>query len=143
MTFRREAGQVLAFFALALPVVLLPVVAYAVDATVLASRAAGLQAATAQAAEAAAQRLDATSLRFRGALTLDASAVDLAVAETLDAEEPGAALDSTTTKGLEVTVVTSESVKIPFSVFASVIRLHARATARLAPGYDTPSELAR
>jgi hypothetical protein len=71
-------------------------------------------------------------------LSLDASAVDLAVAETLDAEEPGAAVDSTAIRGLEVTVVTSESVRIPFSVFASIIQLHARATARLSPGYDTP-----
>lgn len=134
----RQAGQVLAFFAVVLPVVLLPVAAYAVDATIVASRAAGLQAATAQAAEAAAQRLDVGGIRSRGALTLDAAAVELAVAETLTAEEPGASLDSSTINGREVTVVTSESVKIPFSVFASTIQLRARATARLTPGYDSP-----
>jgi hypothetical protein len=139
VTVSREAGQVLAFFAVVLPVVLLPVAAYAVDATVVASRAAGLQAATAQAAEAAAQRLDVKSLRSEGALALDATAVRLAVSETLAAEEPGASVDLLNIKGLEVTVVTGESVTIPFSVFAGAIQLHARAIARLAPGYDNPS----
>ena len=55
MTLNRESGQVLAFFALVLPIVLVPVGAYAVDATIVASREAALQAATAQAAETAAQ----------------------------------------------------------------------------------------
>ena len=138
----REAGQALAFFAVVLPLVLLPVAAYAVDATIVASRAAGLQGATAQAAEAAVQRLDVSAIRSRGALALDADAVRLAVAETLAAEEPGASLDSSTINGLEITIVTGESVKIPFSVFASTIQLHAHATARLTPGYDHPNHLA-
>jgi len=133
-----QAGQVLAFFALVVPVVLLPVAAYAVDATWVAEREAGLQAATAQAAETAVQHLNVSAIRSSGALTLDATAVSQAVAQTLLEEEMGARVDAYTVAGSEVTVVTSESVTLPFSVFVSTITLHAHATARLVAGYDNP-----
>jgi Flp pilus assembly protein TadG len=142
VTLNRESGQVLAFFALVLPIALVPVGAYAVDATIVASREAGLQAATAQAAETAAQQLNVGVIRSSGALTLDPVAVSLVVAQTLAAEEPAAIVDSSTVNGVEATVVTSESVTLPFSLFTNTVRLHARATARLVAGYDNPSSRA-
>jgi Flp pilus assembly protein TadG len=134
-----ERGQVLAFFALALPVVLLPVAAYAVDATIVAAREAGLQAATAQVAETAAQQLNIGALRSSGALVLDATAIRLVTDQTLVDEEQGARVDSYTVSGAEVTVVASEPVMLPFNVFARSVTLHARATARLVAGYDSPA----
>ncbi len=134
----KEGGQVLAFFALVLPVVLLPVAAYAVDATIVAGREAGLQAATAQAAESAAQQLNAAALRSSGALTLNTSAVKLVANQTLVDEEPGATVDASTISGVEVALVTSESVTLPFSVFTRTVTVHASATARLVAGYDNP-----
>jgi Flp pilus assembly protein TadG len=136
----KQTGQVLTFFALTLPVVLLPVAAYAVDATMIASREASLQAATAEAAEAAAQQLDIGSIRSTGELTLNTAAALVVVHQTLAAEEPGANLDTSTISGAEVTIVTSEQVTLPFSVFARTATLHARATARLVAGYDSPSQ---
>ncbi|GAC1506851.1 MAG: hypothetical protein NVS1B3_06770 [Candidatus Dormibacteraceae bacterium] len=135
----RQSAQVLAFFALVLPVVLLPIAAYAVDATVVAGRAAGLQVATAQAAETAAQQLNVGVLRSTGALTLDPAAATLVAIRTLAQEEPAASIDSCVVAGAGVTVVTSEPITLPFSVFARTINLHARATARLVPGYDSTS----
>ena len=139
MTARACRGQVLAFFALVLSIVLLPVAAYAVDATVVAGREADLQAATAQAAEAAAQRLNISALRTTGALTLDPAAAGTDVAETLLEEEPSARVDLYAVTGTEVTVNTSELVMLPFSVFTQAVNLHAHATARLVAGYDRPS----
>jgi Flp pilus assembly protein TadG len=135
----KQSGQVLTFFALALPVVLLPVAAYAVDATMIASREAGLQAATAEAAEAAAQQLDVSAIRSSGALTLNAEAAMLVVRQILGGEEPGASVDTSAVSGVDLTIVTSEQVTLPFSVFARSAVLHARATARLVGGYDRPS----
>jgi Flp pilus assembly protein TadG len=133
-----KVGQVLAFLAVALPVVLLPVAAYAVDAAMVASRSAGLQAATAQAAEMAAQQLNVGVIRSGGALALDAAAVALVAASTMQEEEPGAFIDSCAVNGVDVIVVTSEPVTLPFSVFTQRITLHARATARLVVGYERP-----
>jgi hypothetical protein len=134
-----ESGQVLAFFAIVLPAVLLPVAAYAVDATIVAAREAGLQAATAQAAETAAQKLDVVAIRSRGGLTIDQAAVRLVVDQMLVEDEPGAGVDSYVVSGAEVTVVTSEPVTLPFSVFTQTVTLHAHATARLVAGYDSPA----
>ena len=128
----------LAFFAVALPVVLLPVAAYAVDAATVASHAAGLQAATAQAAETAAQQLNVSMIRSEGALALDAAAVALVVANTIKEEEPEALVESSAVTGVDVVVVTREPVTLPFSVLARTITLHARSRARLVVGYETP-----
>jgi hypothetical protein len=133
-------GQVLAFFALVLPIALLPIAAYAVDATIVASREAGLQAATAQAAETGAQQLSIGAIRATGAMTLDAPAVSRVVAQTVLEEEPGARVDAYTIAGTEVTVLTSEPVTLPFSIFTQIATLHAHATARLAAGYDSRSQ---
>ena len=134
-----EVGQVLTFFAVALPVVLLPVAAYTVDAATVASRSAALQAATAQAAETAAQQLNVGVIRSAGALALDSAAVALVVANTIQEEEPSASIDVSAVNGVDVVVVTSEPVMLPFSVFTRTITLHARATARLVVGYESPS----
>jgi Flp pilus assembly protein TadG len=134
-----QAGQVLAFFALVLPLVLLPVAAYAVDASIVAGREAGLQAATAQAAETAAQRLNIDAIRSTGSLRLDATAVRQVIAKTLVEEESNARVDAVTVAGTDVTAATSEVVTLPFSVFLGRVTLHAHATARLVAGYDTPS----
>lgn len=134
-----ESGQILAFFAVAVPVVLLPIAAYTVDATIVAGREAALQAATAQAAETAAQQINVGALRSSGALSLDPAAGRLVVDQTLLGEEPGASLDSYTVSGAAVAVVTSEPVWLPFSVFTDRVVLHAHATARLVAGYESPS----
>jgi hypothetical protein len=134
-----QAAQVLAFFAVVLALVLLPVAAYVVDAAVVAGREADLQAATTQAAETAVQHLSVSAIRSSGALTLDATAVGQAVAQTMQEEEIGARVDAYTVAGTEVTVVTSEVVTLPFSVFTPTVTLHAHATARLVMGFDRPS----
>jgi len=134
-----EGGQVLAFFAIALPVVLLPVAAYAVDATIVAGRESALQAATAQAAETAAQLINVRALRSTGVLSLDATATRLVLDQALAQEEPGARIDSSTVTNAEVSVATSEPVTLPFSVSTDAVVLHAHATARLVAGYETPA----
>lgn len=131
-------GQVLAFLAVVLPAVLLPVAAYAVDAATLASRSAGLQAATAQAAETAAQQLSVGAIRSGDGLALDAAAVTIAAVRTVAEEEPGASVDTSSVNGLDVVVVTSEHVTLPFGVFNPTLTLHARAAARLVAGYEGP-----
>jgi hypothetical protein len=134
-----QKGQILAFFALVLPMVLLPVAAYAVDATIVSGREAGLQAATAQAAEAAAQKVNIAAIRSSGALTLDTTAGQVVTYQMLVEEEPSASVDSYTVAGDQVTVVTSETVTLPFGVFTRSVTLQARATAHLVAGYDSPA----
>jgi hypothetical protein len=138
---RQERGQVLAFFAVALPIVLLPVAAYAVDAAVVAFHAAGLQAATAQAAETAVQQLDIGTIRSGGGFALDTVAVKRVATQTVDRDDPTAILDSVSVAGVEVTVQTSERVPVPFAMLTGPVTLHAHATARLVAGYDRPSSL--
>jgi Flp pilus assembly protein TadG len=135
----KQSGQVLTFFALALPVVLLPVAAYAVDATTVASREASLEAATVAAAEAAAQQLNVSAIRSTGALSINTAAALGVAHQTLVEEDPGAVIDTSAVSGTEVDIVTSEQVALAFSVFARAETLHARATARLVIGYDSAS----
>jgi hypothetical protein len=138
---KRERGQVLAFFAVAIPIVLLPVAAYAVDAAVVAFHSAGLQAATAQAAETAAQQLDIGTIRSGGGLALDTAAVKRVATQTVDRDDPAAIIDSLSVDGVEVIVLTSERVPVPFALLTGPVTLHAHATARLVAGYDRPSSL--
>jgi len=60
------------------------------------------------------------------------------VRQTLVEEEPGASVDTEAVSGAELTIVTMEQVTLPFSFFAPIATLHARATARLVAGYDRP-----
>ena len=135
----RQTGQVLAFFAVALPLVLLPVAAYALDSATVSARAAGLQAATAMAAEAASEQLDVATLRSRSELVLDPGSARAAAMQDLDADEPGAILEQVVVSGLTVTVVASEHVSLPLPLLTSTVTLHAHSAAQLVPGYDRPS----
>jgi len=137
----REKGQVLAFFAVALPLVLLPAAAYAIDSVTVSGRAAGLQAATAQAAEAAAQQIDVASLRSRETLELDPAAAQTAALQELAADDPRAVLDQVSVAGVTATVVTVEHVDLPLPLLARTITLRARSIARLVPGYERPSSV--
>jgi hypothetical protein len=136
-----SSGQVLAFFAVILPIVLLPVAAYTVDAAMVSGRAAALHAATAIAAETASQQLSIEAKRAAGALALDAGLARSIADETLAEEEPSASIDSIAVDGAEVTVSTSEVVKAPFNLFGGPVTLRATAAARLVAGYDSPSSL--
>jgi Flp pilus assembly protein TadG len=133
-------GQVLAFFAAVLPVILLPLAAYAVDSAFVISRAAGLQEATAQAAEAAAQQADVDALRSRSELTIDVTGARAVAKQSVLESEPGASVLAVQISGAVVTVSTEEVVTLPFNFLpAKAIRLDARASARLVGGYDSPS----
>ena len=79
------------------------------------------------------------AVRSSGALSLNAAAAMVAVHQTLVEEEPAASVDTSSIRGVEITIVTSEQVTLPFSVFEGTATLHARATARLVAGYDRPS----
>jgi Flp pilus assembly protein TadG len=135
-----QRGQVMAFIAVALAVVLMPVVAYAIDAGSVSAAAAALQEATATAALEAAQQVDTGELRARGNMTVDASAARRIAGEVLAAEAPSAALTAVVVGGADVTVAAREAVRLPFALFPErVVQLEARASARLAAGYDRPS----
>lgn len=136
---RSERGQVLAFFAVVVPMVLVPVAAYAVDAAVVEFHSAGLQAATAQAAETAAQQVDLATLRSGRGLSLDPVAARRVAVETVGREDPAAVVDSVSVAGVDVIVLTSVGVQAPFALLTGRVTLHARASARLVAGYDRPS----
>lgn len=138
---RSERGQVLAFFAVVVPMVLVPVAAYAVDASVVEFHSAGLQAATAQAAETAAQQVDLATLRSGRGLSLDPVGARRVAVETVGREDPAAVVDSVEIAGIDVTVQTSVGVQAPFALLTGQVTLHARASARLVAGYDRPSNL--
>ena len=134
-------GQVLAFFAVIMPIVLLPIAAYTVDTAVVSGRAAALHAATAIAAEAASQQLSIEAKRAGGAIALDTALAVAVAGEVMAQEEPAASIDSTTVDGADVSVTAIEVVSVPFNLFGGPITLHATATARLVSGYDSPSSL--
>lgn len=137
---RNERGQVLAFFAVLLPIVLLPLAAYAIDAAFVATRAAGLQEAVAQAAEAAAQQVDISALRSGSGLVIDASSARAVATQAIGASDPRASVESVVVVGDVVTVTAGEVVRLPFNFLpVPAVRLDARASARLVPGYDNPS----
>ena len=136
---RTQGGQVLAFFALFLPMVLLPVTGYAVDAAVLSGSAAALQAAVAQAAEVSADQIDTALLRSDGQLALDPSRAKMAAQGVLAAEIPEARLGSVSVAGSAVSVSATEQVSAPMPLFGESFTLHAQASARLATGYASPS----
>ena len=137
---RNASGQVLAFFALLLPIVLMPVTAYAVDAVVVSTRAAGLQDATVQAAEEAAQQLNVADLRAKGGLTLDPERARSSAVATVSAIEPGASVQAVLIDGNQVSVITGEVITLPLNFLpVAAVKLEARASARLVAGYDSPS----
>jgi hypothetical protein len=139
---RHDRGQVLAFYAVLLPVILLPLASYAVDAAFVSSRVAGLQAATSQAAEAAAQQVDVGALRSRSVLVVDPLSARVVAASAMRDSEPGATVDAFAVVGSTVTISAHELVALPFDFLpARSIAIQAHATARLVGGYDRPSSL--
>lgn len=137
---RHDRGQVLAFYAVLLPIILLPLSAYAIDAAFVSTRAAALQDSTAQAAELAAQQVDVDALRSRSVLTVDALSARSAALQALSDAEPDATVESVTVVGSMVTISASEAIRLPFNFLpAPAVVIHARASARLVAGYDRPS----
>jgi hypothetical protein len=139
MTDRR--GQTMVSVALLLPVVLLPLMAYAVQATLLASRGSQLQAAVARAAEDGASAIDVATLRAGGGLVLDQAAAAALASSSLAADDPRAVLDSVTVTTSMVTVRGHERVAAGFGAVlgAGATVINAEATARVTPGYASPS----
>ena len=131
----------MAFMAVALATVLMPVAAYVIDSATVSAAAAALHEATAMAALDAAQQLDSHDFRADGTVRLDAAKARLAARDVLHDEAPAANLCSVTVSGVEVTVAAGELVHLPFNFFpaAGDVRLDARASAKLAGGYDRPS----
>jgi hypothetical protein len=137
---RGDHGQVLAFYAVLLPIVLLPLAAYAVDVAFVISRTAGLQSATAQAAEVAAQQVDAGALRSHSELKIDAQSAPAVASSTMHDLDPQATVEAVTVIGSMVTISASELITLPFNFLpAPATAIHARASARLVGGYDRPS----
>src|SRR5712692_9560194 len=118
---RGQRGQVMAFIAVALAIVLMPLAAYAIDVATVSSAVAALQEATATAA-------------------IEAGAARRVASAVLAAEAPSASVSSVTVSGAEVTVTAGELVQLPVDFLPTRrVHLEARATARLAGGYDRPS----
>jgi hypothetical protein len=137
---RAARGQVMAFMAVALAIVLMPVAAYAIDSSTLSAAAAALQEATVVAALDAAQQLDTHDFRDGGAISVDGTAARRVARDVLAADVPAASLTSVTVSGAEVTVAARELVQLPFNFFpAGAVRLDARASAKLTGGYDRAS----
>lgn len=136
---RRQRGQVMAFIAVTVAIVLMPLAAYAIDAATVRGAASTLQDATATAATEAAQQLDAVSFRASGVMSVDAAAAQRIARAVLAAEAPSASVSSVTVSGAEVTVSAGEVVRLPVNFLpARLVRLEARASARLTAGYDRP-----
>lgn len=140
MVIRSQRGQVMAFIAMALAIVLMPLAAYAVDIATVSSAAATLQEATAIAAMEAAQQLNTAVFRSSGVLVVDLDAARSVARDVLAAEAPAASLTSIRVRGVDVTVEAGQLVRLPFDFFPTRAgRLRAVASARLTAGYDTPS----
>jgi hypothetical protein len=137
---RTQRGQVMAFIAVAVAIVLMPLAAYAVDIATVSSAGSTLQAATAIAAMEAAQQLNTSAFRSSGVLVIDMSAARSAARAVLAAEAPSASVNSVSVSGVEVTIEAGQVVRLPFDFFPMrAARLKAIASARLAAGYDSPS----
>jgi len=138
----RQRGQVMAFIAVALGIVVMPVAAYAVDSATVSAAAAALEEATATAAVEASQQLDISVFRATGALSVDAAAARAAAEAVVAAQVPMASITSVTASGAEITIATHEEVPLPFDFFPGrTVHLEASASARLAGGYDRPGNL--
>ena len=137
---RRQHGQVLVFVGLVLPIVLLPTAAFAVDAAAAATAQANLEQAAASGAESAAQQIDQAALRSGAGLSLDRTRAESVVLDEVAAQDPAARVTQVTVRGLEVTVEVSQSLRLPLNFLSTpAVALHATSTARLAPGYESPS----
>ena len=133
-------GQALAFFALALPLVLLPVAAYAAESSMLAARQARLAEVTMLAALDAAQQLDIPRFRAGLGAGVDPSGAVAAATADLAASEPDAVIDAIRVNGGLVTVSVHEWIPLRLATFirGAGVTLHAGAAANLTPGYQAP-----
>ena len=137
---RGQLGQVLAFIAVALGIVVMPVAAYAVDSVTVSAAAATLEEATATAAGEASQQLDISAFRATGLLSIDATAARTVARSVLAAEVPTASITSVTVTGAQLTIATREEVSLPFDFFAErAVSVRASSSAKLTGGYDRPS----
>jgi len=137
-----QRGQVLAFIAVALAIVVMPVAAYAVDSATVSAAAAALEEATATAALEASEQLDVVEFRTAGALAVDGTAARRIAQAVIAAEVPMATISSVSVSGAEVTIVAGEDIQLPFDFFPErSVHLQASASARLAGGYDRPISL--
>ena len=136
-----QLGQVVASFAIMLPLLLIPVVAYAVDGTFAAQAEADLTSVTVRAAEDAAQQIDVGSLRAGSGLVLDPAAARSAAGAALGSGPRGTQLVSITTAGTEVTVRAQLPVRLhlAFWLRGGVLMIQSSASARLTGGYSSPS----
>jgi hypothetical protein len=138
---RGRRGQALVLLACLIPLVLLPVAAYAVEATYAASRAALLEWACVRAAEDAAQSLDANALRASSVLQVDPATARLRAQAELSGMDPRAVLDRFSASGDLVQLSAHETVPVTLAIWVPgrVVRVGASASARLTPGYASPS----
>ena len=135
-----QRAQVLVFFALALPLVLLPIAAYAVDASVTASAYSRLVEVSARAAEEAVQQINVASLRSGAGVSIDVPAATSMVQSFLRSAELAARVVEVSVVGQVLSLVATETVVLPFTLFgAPEVALRATVTARIAPGYESPS----
>jgi hypothetical protein len=138
---RSARGQALVLMALFIPLVLLPVAGYAIEATYAASRDALLQWACVRAAEDTAQDLDAGALRESSVLRVDAASAQARARQELSGLDPAAVLDSFSAVGTAVQLSAHEDVAVPLALWVPgrSVRVGGAATARLTPGYSSPS----
>ena len=137
----RAGGQALVLMAFLIPLVLLPVAAYAIEATYAASRAALLDWACIRAAEDAVQTIDAAALRGSSLLIVDPAQALPAAQRELVQLDPHAVLDRWWSGGDEFELWAHESVPVTLALWVPgrTVQVSASATARLTPGYSSPS----
>ncbi len=138
---KSRSGQVLVAVALLVPLALLPIAAYAIEAARLAATEARLQEAATRAVEAGAAQLDADRLRSGSGFALDPAAARRVALAEMAVAEPAAEIDSAAVSGNELNLAVRESVRLDLGGFLSVgvVNVRARVSARLTPGYDSPS----
>ena len=141
LTGGRQRAQVLVLMAVLIPLVLVPIAAYAAEAGYAASRAAVLEWACTRAAEDAAQELDANALRANAVLQVDPTAAADLASRQVSALDPRAVVDEVTTAAATVSVLAHEDVPatLAFWIAGGRLRVRGSATARLVPGYASPS----
>lgn len=132
-----QRGQVLAYLALVLPLVLLPVAAYAIAATTLDAQRGRFQAAISQAAEDAVQQLDEQAFRAGGPAAPDGPAAVAAARADLFGYEPAAVVDKAEVDGGQLVLAAHEQAPVPLAGFlpAAVVTLRVGVRARLAAGF--------
>jgi hypothetical protein len=137
----RRDGQALVLMALFVPLVLLPVAGYAIEATYAASRAALLQWACVRTAEDAAESIDVNALRGSSALVLDPAEALPSAERELVQLDPNVVMDSWWWEGNEFGLSAHENVPVPLALWlpSRSVQVGASATARLTPGYSSPS----